>query len=54
MASLARMFGPALGGWLYGSLGPRWPYITGAIGMVIATLVALSLAAQRKTSTQTS
>ena len=56
-ASLARVFGPALGGWLYGSMGPRSPYVAGAIGMVIATMVALLLrqkADQRKTSTQTS
>lgn len=63
-ASLARVFGPALGGWLYGSLGPSSPYVAGAVGMVIATVVALSLqsssatadaaVAQRKTSTHTS
>jgi MFS transporter, DHA1 family, tetracycline resistance protein len=61
-ASLARVFGPALGGWLYGALGPSSPYVAGAIGMIFATLVALSLrpstdsaeGAQRKTSTQTS
>ena len=58
-ASLARVFGPALGGWLYGALGPRSPYVAGAIGMVLATLVALLLRpttddAQRKTRTHTS
>ena len=56
-ASLARVFGPALGGWLYGSLGSRSPYIAGAIGMVLATLVALLLrkaTGDQKTSTQTS
>jgi MFS family permease len=64
-SSLARVFGPALGGWLYGSLGARSPYIASAIGMVLATTVALFLvssragrgeaeAAQRKTSTHTS
>jgi MFS family permease len=59
--SLARVFGPILGGWLYGALGARWPYIAGALGMVVATLVALYLRpssdpaeAQRNTSTQTS
>lgn len=51
-ASLARMFGPGIGGWLYGSLGPRSPFIAGAIGMAIALVVAFGL--QRKTSTQTS
>ncbi|HSO40533.1 MAG TPA: MFS transporter, partial [Labilithrix sp.] len=56
-ASLARVFGPALGGWLYGAFGSRSPYVAGAIGMVLATLVALVLRPsddQRKTSTHTS
>jgi MFS family permease len=58
-ASLARMFGPALGGWLYGALGPRSPYVAGAVGMAFACGVALALRAsaaepQRNTSTQTS
>jgi MFS family permease len=61
-AALARVFGPAFGGWVYGSFGPSSPYVGGAVGMVIATLVAFSLSAtvvavatdQRKTSTQTS
>ncbi|MFO0734423.1 MAG: MFS transporter [Labilithrix sp.] len=42
-ASLARMFGPGLGGWLYGSFGPRSPYILGAAGMFIAMVVAFRL-----------
>jgi MFS family permease len=60
-SSLARVFGPALGGFTFGALGPTAPYIAGAIGMAIAALVALSLSpsasdgeAHRKTSTQTS
>ena len=60
-ASLARMIGPAFGGWLYGAFGPRSPYIAGALGMAVAGIVALSLrttrsfeADQRNTSTQTS
>jgi DHA1 family tetracycline resistance protein-like MFS transporter len=57
-AALARTFGPALGGVIYGSIGPRWPYIVSAAGMGVAALVALKLRpandAQRKTSTQTS
>jgi MFS family permease len=52
-ASLARMFGPSLGGWLYGSFGPRSPYLLAALGMAVATFVAFGLG-QRKTSTQTS
>lgn len=43
VASLARVFGPALGGWLYGSIGPRSPYIAGSMGMVLATIVAVAL-----------
>ncbi len=42
-ASLARMFGPSLGGWLYGAFGPRSPYVVGALGMAIAMLVAFGL-----------
>lgn len=42
-AALARVFGPALGGFLYGSFGPRSPYLAGAAGMVLATLVAILL-----------
>lgn len=60
-ASLARVFGPALGGWLYGTLGARSPYAAAAVGMVVATGVAFFLVssrgqaeAQRNTSTHTS
>jgi len=60
-ASLARMFGPAVGGFLYGSFGARAPYVTSAVGMIVATVIALGLGRQereggdqRKTSTQTS
>jgi MFS family permease len=42
-ASLARTFGPALGGWLYGSLGVRAPYTAASLGMVIALGFALGL-----------
>jgi len=53
-ASLARMFGPGLGGWVYGMFGPRSPYILGAVGMAIAMFIAFGLHHQRNTSTQTS
>ncbi len=43
VASLARTIGPALGGWLYGSLGQRSPYIAAAAGMSLAFLVSLGL-----------
>jgi MFS family permease len=42
-AALARMFGPGLGGFLYGALGPRSPYVVSAIGMALAGIVALGL-----------
>ena len=42
-ASLARMFGPAIGGSLYGYCGLRWPYPASAFGMAGALLLALSL-----------
>jgi MFS family permease len=43
VASLARVFGPALGGLLYGEVGPRSPYIAAAFGMCIAFLFAVGL-----------
>jgi MFS family permease len=43
LSSLARTIGPAMGGWLYGSLGPRTPYTAAAIGMGLALLVTLAL-----------
>lgn len=42
-SALARMFGPGLGGFLYGAFGPRSPYVVSAIGMAIAGLFALGL-----------
>lgn len=62
VSSLARMFGPALGGWLY-VFGPRIPFAYGALGMVLALLVSFAIRPasafadpedQRKTSTQMS
>jgi DHA1 family tetracycline resistance protein-like MFS transporter len=60
-SSLARVIGPALGGYLYGGFGPRSPYVTGACGMLLALTIALRLvpalqgmAASQKTSTQMS
>jgi MFS family permease len=61
-ASLARMFGPGLGGWLYETFGPRSPYVIGAIGFALAMLVSFGLDrratldshAQRSTRTHTS
>ncbi|MBS2016559.1 MAG: MFS transporter [Deltaproteobacteria bacterium] len=41
--SLARMFGPPLGGIMYSALGTRWPYVVSAIGMGFATLLAFTL-----------
>jgi MFS family permease len=35
-ASLARSFGPALGGWLYAMLGPTAPYTVACAGMLVA------------------
>ncbi len=39
-ASLARTFGPALGGWLYANVGPRSPYMVAAVGMLVALALA--------------
>lgn len=46
-ASLARSFGPALGGWLYSAIGRRAPYAASSLGMVLALLLALGLPARR-------
>jgi DHA1 family tetracycline resistance protein-like MFS transporter len=43
IASLARVFGPAFGGYLYGATGPQSPYIAAATGMCVALVVALGL-----------
>jgi MFS family permease len=42
-ASLARTFGPAVGGWLYVAMGPRAPYTAASIGMVVALALAMGL-----------
>jgi len=42
-ASLARTFGPALGGWLYGNLSPRAPYAVAASGMLLALALTTGL-----------
>jgi MFS family permease len=42
-ASLARTFGPAVGGWLYASVGALAPYTAASIGMVVALMFALGL-----------
>jgi MFS family permease len=46
-SSLARMFGPALGGWLYGAFGPRSPYVYAALGMTLATAISFALRTTR-------
>ncbi|HXN32688.1 MAG TPA: MFS transporter [Polyangiaceae bacterium] len=43
IASLARTFGPALGGWLYTGIGARAPYVAASIGMVVALALAMEL-----------
>jgi MFS family permease len=48
VASLARMFGPAIGGALYTYLGLRAPYLSGALGMAVAlVLIARVKTAER-------
>jgi DHA1 family tetracycline resistance protein-like MFS transporter len=42
-ASLARSFGPALGGWLYATLGPSAPYTAACGGMLVAFAFAAGL-----------
>jgi DHA1 family tetracycline resistance protein-like MFS transporter len=43
IGSLARTFGPALGGWLYTEVGPRAPYMAASTGMIIALALAMRL-----------
>jgi MFS family permease len=42
-SSLARTFGPALGGCLYASAGARAPYAAACLGMLVATALAARL-----------
>jgi DHA1 family tetracycline resistance protein-like MFS transporter len=42
-AALARVFGPAMGGMLYGNLGPRSPYVTAMCGMLLALALTANL-----------
>jgi DHA1 family tetracycline resistance protein-like MFS transporter len=42
-ASLGRTFGPAVGGFLYASVGARAPYTAASIGMVVALALAMGL-----------
>jgi MFS family permease len=42
-ASLARTFGPAVGGWLYGEIGHRAPYAGAVLGMIVALALAFGL-----------
>jgi MFS transporter, DHA1 family, tetracycline resistance protein len=46
-ASLARTFGPALGGWLYSNVGLRAPYAAASIGMLLALALATGLRKSR-------
>jgi MFS family permease len=43
VASLARTFGPALGGWLYTGVGARAPYVAASLGMLVAFVLAMEL-----------
>jgi MFS family permease len=42
MSSLARVFGPLLGGFLY-TLGPQWPFVSCALCNVLGLLIASSM-----------
>jgi len=47
MGSLARVFGPIMGGFLYG-YDERFPFMSGAIGLFVGWLIALSLKSTRE------
>jgi MFS family permease len=53
VGSLARVFGPAMGGSLY-MMGRTMPYTVAAVGMLLATLFTFRYPATYSTSTQTS
>ncbi|WP_394844626.1 MFS transporter [Pendulispora brunnea] len=53
-ASLARVLGPAFGGFVYGAFSPRSPYVAATIGMLLALTCTLGLARNQNTSTQMS
>jgi DHA1 family tetracycline resistance protein-like MFS transporter len=46
-ASLGRVFGPAFGGFVYGAVGPRAPYVAAALGMLVALAVTRALATEQ-------
>jgi MFS transporter, DHA1 family, tetracycline resistance protein len=41
LGALARGVGPLWGGWAFGSLGPGWPFWSGALLMTVALVVAI-------------
>lgn len=45
MGALARVIGPTMGGFLYG-FGHRLPYVSGALGLLIAFMLAMTLREQ--------
>lgn len=47
-AALARVIGPAFGGYVYEHVGMRSPYVAAAIGMALALWVALPLGGERQ------
>jgi DHA1 family tetracycline resistance protein-like MFS transporter len=42
-ASMGRVLGPAFGGFVYGAIGPRAPYVAAAMGMMVALAVTAAL-----------
>ena len=42
-AALARMLGPGIGGAFYGAYGASAPFVAGAVGMAVATVLALRM-----------
>ncbi|MBC8132712.1 MAG: MFS transporter [Deltaproteobacteria bacterium] len=43
LSALARVLGPAMGGLLYQAISPGAPYFAGAVGMLVAAVLALGL-----------
>lgn len=48
LGSLARLVGPLWGGYLFGRVGPRWPYLSAAAFMALSAVVAVRLLLPRR------
>ncbi|MFN3135582.1 MAG: MFS transporter [Candidatus Kryptonium sp.] len=52
LSSLARVFGPSAGGFLYGNFGQRSPFVLGVLVMVVSFLFAIGIYNGRKSKSE--